>query len=201
MASRAAYLPAELLALEDPVAMSRTLELDLVVAARRGERSAMQRLYEAEAPRLVQRLRHLTGDVERAQDFAHDAFVIAFSGRSPFDGTSSASTWLYGIARNLWRNDRRKTSRRSALRPGRLPTISEPSDTTESAVAQELLTRLDAALAALDPALREAFALRVIEQLSLRDAAELASVSQPTMSKRATKAELLVRRALESSQD
>jgi RNA polymerase sigma-70 factor, ECF subfamily len=170
-----------------------------ILAARQGERASMQAIYEAQAPSLLRRLRHLTGDLGHAQDLTHDVFVVAFCGRAPFDGTASLSTWLYGIAANKWRNDQRKTRRRLALLSARAAPEKRGSEASEGVDVDELQRQFDAALAELSVPLREAFVLRVLEALPLHEAAQLAGVSQPTMSKRARKAEARVRAALESN--
>ncbi len=172
-----------------------------ILAARSGDRASMRAIYEAEAPRLLRRLRHLTGEPVKAQDLTHDVFVVAFSGRASFDGTASRSTWLYGIAKNMWRNHRRKLQRRrQILAAADRPAPVDASVVSESVVLDELQRRLDAALAELPDSLREAFVLRVLEALPLREAAMLASVSEPTLSKRARRAEARVRAALESTE-
>lgn len=170
-----------------------------ILAARRGDRASMRAVYEAEAPSLVRRLRHLTGDLGYAQDLTHDVFVVAFSGRAPFDGSASPSTWLYGIALNKWRNDQRKSKRRLALLAARPAPAESGQDASEAVDVDELQRLFDAALAELSAPLREAFVLRVLEALPLHEAAQLAGVSQPTMSKRARKAEAQVRAMLEST--
>jgi RNA polymerase sigma-70 factor, ECF subfamily len=173
-------------------------ERQQIIAARAGDRASMRAIYETEAPRLLRRLRHLTGDPVRAQDLTHDVFVVAFSGRAPFDGTASQATWLYGIALNKLRNDRRKSQRRRRLLAAAPePRAQAPGAASDAVVLDELQRSLDAALAELTDGLREAFVLRVIEALSLREAATLAGVSESTMSKRASKAEARVRAALE----
>lgn len=170
-----------------------------ILAARRGERASMQAIYEAHAPTLVRRLQHLTGDQAYARDLAHDVFVVVFAGRAPYDGTAALPTWLYGIAINKWRNDQRKSRRRLALLAARRSSHAHGGEATESVEADQLQRRFNAALAALSPELREAFVLRVIEALPLYEAAQLAGVSQPTMSKRASKAEARVRAALDEN--
>jgi RNA polymerase sigma factor (sigma-70 family) len=172
-----------------------------MLEARSGDRASMQAIYEAEAANLIRRLRHLTGDLAHAHDLAHDVFVVAFSGRAPFDGSASLSIWLYGVARNKWRNDRRKSKRRLALLAARPAAAERGREASEAVEVDELQRRFDAALADLPVPLREAFVLRVLEALPLHEAAELAGISQPTMSKRARKAEARVRAALESIDD
>lgn len=173
-------------------------ERQQIIAARAGDCASMRAIYETEAPRLLRRLRHLTGDLVRAQDLTHDVFVVAFSGRAAFDGTASRATWLYGIALNKWRNDRRKSQRhRRLLAAAAEPRAQAAGAASDGVVLDELQRSLDAALVELPDALREAFVLRVIEALPLREAATLAGVSESTMSKRASKAEARVRAALE----
>ncbi len=54
-------------------------------------------------------LRHLTrGDTALADDLAQETFVQAYRALGKFRGESEFSTWLLGIARNHWRNARRR---------------------------------------------------------------------------------------------
>jgi RNA polymerase sigma-70 factor (ECF subfamily) len=183
-----------------PATVSAISTVSTVIAARQGDRASMQAIYEAEAPRLLRRLRHLTGNLTLAQDLTHDVFVVAFSGRASFDGNAPVSSWLYGIARNTWLNDRRKLQRRAALLAARPPEASS-ADASEVVVVDELQRRLDVALSELPERLREAFVLRVIEGLPVREAAQLAGVSLSTLSKRARAAEARIRAAIEGADE
>jgi RNA polymerase sigma factor (sigma-70 family) len=54
-------------------------------------------------------LRSLTnGDAALADDLAQDTFIQAYKSLGRFRGEASVSTWLLGIAHNLWRNARRR---------------------------------------------------------------------------------------------
>lgn len=54
-------------------------------------------------------LRHLAaGDHALADDLAQETFLEAYRGLGNFRGGSAFSTWLLGIARNRWRNARRR---------------------------------------------------------------------------------------------
>ncbi len=63
--------------------------------------------------------------------------------------------------------------------------------------SRQAIERLDAALATIKPKLRDAFVLRVVEQLSLEESAEILGARVATVSYRARKAEALVRAAFE----
>ena len=54
-------------------------------------------------------LRHLLkGDHATADDLAQETFLQAYRSLRRFQGGASFSTWLLGIAHNLWRNHRRR---------------------------------------------------------------------------------------------
>ena len=91
-------------------------------------------------------LRHLSGgDAALADDLAQDTFVQAWHGLARFQGTSSFSTWLLGIAHNHWRNARRKP-RTVSVEPEHLAAL-EP--VPSSAPLSDLRHDLDRALRTL----------------------------------------------------
>ncbi len=69
----------------------------------------------------------------------------------------------------------------------------QPVEPDRDLQAREDLARLQAALARLDDAQREAFVLRVVEQLSLEEAAAILGARVATVSYRARRAEEKVR--------
>lgn len=170
-------------------------EIEQIRAAIAGDQAAMRAIYTREAPRLGRRLGHLCGDPSLAQDLLQECFTRAFAGEVKFSGESKAAPWLHGVAVNLWRNELRKRTRRrgllrratSELQPQALPSPSEASERDE--LEAQLLRALDT----LSPELREAFVLRVLEQLPLAEAAEFAGVSMSTLSRRSKRAETKLR--------
>lgn len=159
-------------------------------------------LYHAHASAVIVRLRRLCGDAELARDLAQDAFVVAMRriDRVPSDPPPAA--WLHAIAYNLLRDHRRSHRRRGALlswlrRPGsqRAALVGEGPPSPPS-----LSDRLGAALETLDDKQRDAFVLRVVEGLSLEEAAGLLDTTVQTVSYRARKAEQIVRRHFEEEQ-
>ena len=83
-------------------------------------------------------LRHLTGgDAGLADDLAQDTFVQAYRGLGRFGGGSSFSTWLLGIAQNLWRNHRRK-AHTVPLEPGHLEQLESAPSPAAGDLRQDL---------------------------------------------------------------
>lgn len=109
---------------------------------------------------------------------------------------ASESTWLFGIALNVARNQRAKEQRQRLLR--RLFFRPEPTAPVTSAEV-EARSRLGAVLRAvhsLPMALREAYVVRVLEERPLKEASALLGVPVSTVAERATRAEALVRAAV-----
>ncbi|HVU17634.1 MAG TPA: RNA polymerase sigma factor [Candidatus Didemnitutus sp.] len=114
-----------------------------------GDRDAFGVLVEQHQSSVRHFLRRLTnGDAARADDLAQDTFVEAFKSFGCFQGRSSVSTWLLGIAHNLWRNDRRR-QRPVALEPGHLAEVAPVSST---ATSSDLRHDFEQALRHLTPA-------------------------------------------------
>lgn len=170
----------------------------LWVRARDGDVVAKSDLYRDHAPTLTRRLAHACGDDDLARDLAQDAFITAFGQLDRFAGRASFSTWLHGIAFNHLR-DRRKRGARERSGKARLALVEGPQAPTpeQRASSRQAIDRLDAALAAIKPKLRDAFVLRVVEQLSLEESAEILGARVATVSYRARKAEELIRAAFE----
>jgi RNA polymerase sigma-70 factor (ECF subfamily) len=158
------------------------------------DEAAFRQLYEAHAAALTRRLFHAAGDAELARDLTQEAFATAFAKLGRFRGEAQLSTWLYAIAFNHLRDHRKRTRRRTSwwARLRREPT-GEPSRPDEAVEQRDDLHRLRAAVSGLPDALRDAYVLRVVEQLSLREAAQILGAREATVSYRAKKAEALVR--------
>ena len=166
--------------------------------AREGDAAAQAELYREHATTLTRRLAHACGDDELARDVAQDAFITAFAKLGDYRGKSSFSTWLHGIGFNHLR-DRRKRGARERSGKARLALVDGEAGPSleQQTSSRQALAKLDAVLAALNPKLREAFVLRVVEQLSLEESAEILGARVATVSYRARKAEALVRAAFE----
>jgi RNA polymerase sigma-70 factor, ECF subfamily len=91
---------------------------EVVRRARAGDQDAWGQLYAAHAGRLVTWLRSLpTGDAASdCEDVAAEAWLTAARRISDFRGDASDfAGWLFGIARNLVWNQRRRSGRRGTV--------------------------------------------------------------------------------------
>lgn len=88
---------------------------DALAGARRGDEDAWGELYRRHAGRLrVWLTTLLEGDAGTAEDLAAESWLVAARRIQDFVGDADDfGGWLFGIARNLARNDRRTRSRRA----------------------------------------------------------------------------------------
>lgn len=72
----------------------------LLSGAARGDKGAMQRLYQRHHDALFAFIRMRCDDDATAQDVVHDAMLDVWRGAGRFSGKSSVRTWIFAIARN-----------------------------------------------------------------------------------------------------
>jgi RNA polymerase sigma-70 factor (ECF subfamily) len=97
---------------------------ELVDAARRGDRAALEVLLRRHHDRILVLCRRMCRDRGDADDAAQEALVAIVRGLARFDGNSSFSTWSYRVTTNACLDQLR--------RRGRRPVPSDPTDTHEN---------------------------------------------------------------------
>jgi RNA polymerase sigma factor (sigma-70 family) len=131
-----------------------------------------------------------------ADDLAAQVFLVAFERRGTFrPGTNDVRPWLYGIATNLVRNNRR-AERRLLAAIGRLSRGRDVLPETESAASADDLAELAQALAALSRAQRDALLLFAWAGLSHSEIAGSLGVPEGTVASRIARARRHLRQAL-----
>jgi RNA polymerase sigma-70 factor, ECF subfamily len=169
-----------------PVAEGDT---SLVLAARRGDRSALAALVERHAPRVRRVLARVLGPDPELSDLVQDVFLTAFSTLDRLEEPSAVGAWLTQIAVFTGRGRIRRRSRWRFLRfvaPDELPeSLVPPHDATTSATARALYRVLDR----LHREERVAFALRHIDGMELTEVAQACDVSLSTIKRRLSRAE------------
>ena len=160
-------------------------ERALIERAQQGDRAALRTLYQRHAPDLFRAtILPIVHDRAIAQDLLADTFVRAMEklDRYHWQG-KSLRPWLARIAKNLCfdhlRHARRVASWSDAYEPVAdldLELLVERAEQVEGARAQ-----VDACIAELSPRYREAITLRLVEQRSRSEAAELLGLTVGTL--------------------
>ena len=185
-------------------------ERKLVKQAQAGDFEAFSKLIEAHKGKIYALARKLTGNEQDSEDIVQDTFLKAIDKIDQFRGEASFGTWLYTIALNEARGhySRRK---QVDLKPVEdyLPSSSagghnhddsrllfdwkDPHRILES---EELKEMIDAAIEELPYKYREAFLLRYIEDLPVKEVARLIGESDAATKSRILRARLALRERL-----
>jgi RNA polymerase sigma-70 factor (ECF subfamily) len=157
---------------------------DLLVAAGRGDQSAMGQLYDRFSGQMYGLAMRITQDATLAQDVVQEAFVGIWRNAARFDaGRASARTWIMAITHNRSIDALRRRRPAQELPDPELP---PPAALTSPDIWGEVAGRMDAdrvraAVMTLSPVQREAIALAYFggltqQEISDRTGAPLGTV-------------------------
>ena len=177
-------------------------DTELVSAAQRGDRGALERLLERHQGRVYRFGKRMCRGEEDAKDVLQETLLAAVRTLPDFRGGSSLSTWLYTIARSFCIKQRR----RSKFAPESVESldVGEPSKAAmqladpgrgpdEALDGRRLEAALDDAIGALEPRYREVLVLRDVEGLSAAEVAEVLDLSVEAVKSRLHRARVAVR--------
>lgn len=140
---------------------------------------------------------------EDAEDAIQEAFISAYRAFSSFKGQSKLSTWLYRIVVNACLMKIRKDKSRSkylattALEDAVIPDWSAGPE--KQAQNSELRGKIEDGLGQLSPQLRAVIVLRDVQGLSATEAADVLSISVPSLKSRLHRGRILLRKYLEEA--
>jgi RNA polymerase sigma-70 factor (ECF subfamily) len=163
--------------------MRTCAEEDLLGRIREGDPASLEELYARTRDRLFTLLRRLGADPDSADDLVHETYLRVWSRREQLPAVSSPLAYLCATARHLWINHYRH---RTFLRRTLDRFARRKSPRTEAPTIDR--EDIDRALATLDDATREVFALHRFGGLSYRDIAEAQGVAVKTVEARMRRA-------------
>ncbi len=149
-------------------------------AAMAGDPAAFESLVRAYQVPVWRFLRHLLGDGALAEDVTQETFVRLFVRLPTFSFRSKFSTWVFQVARNCGIDAVRSRDRRDRLARS-LPLPAPATDPDQRA-------QINAALATLRPAMREALLLVEVLGLSYAEASAVTGSPEGTLKSRVFKA-------------
>jgi len=137
----------------------------------------IKKLYELYKEFILRYFLRMTGNLEEAGELTQETFYQACLSIHRFRQQSSAKTWLYAIARNVYLNNLRKKGKDKSIPWGDKVLPSEKTlvneDPSELIVLQEKKERITKALTLLPEKGRTVLILKEYEQLGYEEIAEI----------------------------
>ncbi|MGD0264562.1 MAG: sigma-70 family RNA polymerase sigma factor [Candidatus Methylomirabilota bacterium] len=154
-------------------------DFEVIQRVLEGEAGAFDVLVSRHQQAIFRLSYRMTRNVEDARDIAQEAFVQAFRSLGSFRRQASFLTWLYRIAMNLCLNHRKATMHEDPAEvDARVPDDRE--DSLTALLMDERDRALTAAIEALPPQQRATLTLRVHQELSHREIAEVLGCAEGT---------------------
>jgi RNA polymerase sigma-70 factor (ECF subfamily) len=139
-------------------------------------------IYAQHADFVWRSLRRLGVPERSVDDAVQDVFIVVHRRLAEFEGRSTLKSWLFGIARRVAHDHRRRIGRKE--RDEELPeVIVDPAAPTPAAEVEraEAVRALHAILAGLDDDKREVFILAELEQMTAPEIAAALAVNLNTV--------------------
>ena len=162
---------------------ARTVTVDpdreLVERFRAGERSAFDLIVRRHQRGMWRLARRYVKHDADAADVTQQAFVKAFHALIDFRGAATVRSWLYRIAINCaltWLRDHRREQPQTIAED----TLVVPGSATATLISGEDSAQLRTAIAQLPPRQKLVLELRVFDDLSFKEVAELAECNVNT---------------------
>ena len=177
-----------------------------VEALRAGDRAEFARLVDAYSAPIYRLGLKMLGTPQDAEDVLQNTFLSALTHLAAFEGRSSISTWLYRIASNeaLMQIRRKRNNiniedlQTENSDEGLIPEIfMDWSALPESELMNgEAKSKLDDAVNQLRESLRMVFLLRDVEGISIKETAEILSLTETNVKTRLLRARMMLREQL-----
>lgn len=167
-----------------------------VEAAQDGDMQAFRKLYDRFLPYVQRHVGRLVGPDAEVEDVVQDVFVEVHDSLSNFEHRSKFKTWLYRITRNVAISHLR--GRKETVDLGDLKPLRADARTLSKIEARDQVKALYTALEQVKPESREAFLLHEVEEMKLREIAEMTDTSINTIASRVRRTRKKLRTFLET---
>ncbi len=172
-------------------------EADLLEAGRRGDPAALEELIRQHGRQVYRVAFRFFRNRSDAEEMAQEVFVRAYREWPRFRGGARLGTWLYRITVNACLDRKRRERVRQEVSLGLAAAAPAGApDPFAGAVSRQFVDRVAAAMDELPPRQRAIFILRIYEELSLQEIADVLESPLGTVKANLHHALVKVRRAL-----
>lgn len=146
-------------------------DLELIQDVKCGEKKAFEILVQRHEKFLMKSIVRLTRDLDAAEDVVQDTFIKAYKRLALFEGRASFRSWLYQIALNTARNRFRKHARETVGTDNL--DVAVDTQVENQVIAMDVRAILQGEISKLPDRQRTALSLRVFEDLSFKEIADI----------------------------
>jgi len=167
-------------------------ENELLRLVARGDREAFRELYNLTERRIYFYLYRILQEESLAEDVQMEVFTQVWKGAGNFKGKSKATTWMFGIARNLAMNELRKKRNYANIDDyAHMPDQNQPD--LDAPDRQRVLKK---AMEMLSTKHKEVLDFVFYQQMNYQDIADIIDVSVNTVKTRVFYAKAAMREAM-----
>ncbi len=177
-------------------------DAQLIRQFKEGRQAAFDQLVIRHQRRIYGIARRMTGSHDDADDLAQETFLAAYRAMERFDEQRSFIAFLSRIAINMSINHLRRRKRwlkiqtRQSDEAARAVTGDTRCDAASPLESDEMMGRLQNAIAALPPEQKAVLVLKVYEEMSYREIASTLKISPGTVMSRLSRARARLRKEL-----
>ena len=146
-------------------------DLELIQDVKNGDKKSFEVLVQRHEKFLMKSIVRMTRDLDAAEDIVQDTFIKAYKRLSLFEGRSSFRSWLYQIGLNTARNRFRKHSRETVGTDNY--DIAVDAQVENHIIELDVRGILQAEIAKLPERQKMALSLRIFEDLSFKEIADI----------------------------
>jgi RNA polymerase sigma-70 factor (ECF subfamily) len=177
-------------------------EQALIQALKARDPEALDRVFRAYSDKIYRLAANMLNDEQQADGIVQDTFLKLIQHIDKFEGRSAVGTWLYRVAYNECLQRIRRAKPQLDLDDmsddDLMPTCLVNWDALpEQAITNaEAMDEMQRAVESLSPTLRAVFVLRDIEELSVKETANILEISESAVKVRLHRARLALRERL-----
>ena len=168
--------------MRNPVASPLDAELDLIVAAQKGDRQAFGELVRIHREGVVNVVYRMCSDAELAEDAAQEAFIRAWHHLPRYQPRTPFRNWVYRIATNAALDVLRRD--KPTVDIAELPLAADHKGLEATVEAKEQADAVQQAIMMLPPASRAVLILREYQGLAYKEIADVLDIPMGTVMSR-----------------
>jgi len=160
---------------------------DLIIKAQAGDTESFHEIVTIYDTRIMTLTLQIAQNKEDAEDIYQETFVKVYKNISKFRFESDIYTWIYRIAVNTAYNYKRKHSKIKVVEPKEdngydlLDWVYDPQSNEDN--REELIMAINQSLLTLSHQERTVFILKHLQQLKIKDIANILDLSEGTVKK------------------